>query len=508
MSLTKVTYSMIKGAVVNVFDFMTEAQIASVQARDGLVDVTAPIQAAINSIVIPSYVERPGQIKTDVKVGTVFFPAGEYVVSNTLELVEAFGVVLQGAGEGGSRITWKGTGGSVIKFADTKKCQLNNFDLFVDPAFSCDEVVLILQDNALVKVTPSANQLNDLNIRGNGVATNGVVVNYTSADANNDFHEINSCNIEGYLNAGCYFFGLQAHCLYLTNVGFLGANSDFTGNLGQHGIEVASAISTNAPSVIYDGGGCGWHADSDFKLNGVGANGFQAKNISGENSNRLLTTSVSGSSTHIILENYRYSSENLAADGYFIKNETGSKLICIGCEFGSNGITNPAQPKVFLSSNTSIVANFINCSFRYAELGTGVNSTQYSPVYVEPTAAEYATADIRMTGCVFTNIYRTTQRSFLVKSGVPAATISLDSYYGDTFMLLGYTGATSIETINAAYPNQEIVLIVTQPNITIKHNAGGVGQIRLKSGADFTATIFPTSIKLKYVAFQDTWADM
>ena len=102
---------MIQGAVVNVFDFMSQAQIASVQARDGGVDVTAPIQAAINSLVIPSYTQRIGQTVTDVKVGTVFFPVGEYVVSSTLELVEAFGVVLQGGGEGGTRITWKGTGG-------------------------------------------------------------------------------------------------------------------------------------------------------------------------------------------------------------------------------------------------------------------------------------------------------------------------------------------------------------------------------------------------------------
>lgn len=50
MSLTKATYSMISGAVVNAFDFMTPAMIADVQARTGLVDTTAAIQAALNSL--------------------------------------------------------------------------------------------------------------------------------------------------------------------------------------------------------------------------------------------------------------------------------------------------------------------------------------------------------------------------------------------------------------------------------------------------------------------------
>lgn len=49
MSLTKVSYSMITGTVANVFDFMTSAQIADVQARTYSLDVSAPIAAAIAS---------------------------------------------------------------------------------------------------------------------------------------------------------------------------------------------------------------------------------------------------------------------------------------------------------------------------------------------------------------------------------------------------------------------------------------------------------------------------
>lgn len=52
--------------VVSVFDFMSLAQIADVQARTRLVDVTAAIQAAINS--------NPGRL---------FFPAGDYLLGST-----------------------------------------------------------------------------------------------------------------------------------------------------------------------------------------------------------------------------------------------------------------------------------------------------------------------------------------------------------------------------------------------------------------------------------------
>jgi hypothetical protein len=49
MALTKVTYSMIQGAAVNVFDYMTSAQIADVQTGTPTLDVSAAIQAAIDT---------------------------------------------------------------------------------------------------------------------------------------------------------------------------------------------------------------------------------------------------------------------------------------------------------------------------------------------------------------------------------------------------------------------------------------------------------------------------
>lgn len=64
MSLTKVSYSMITGAPVNVFDYMTPAQIADVLANTYTENVTTPIQAALDS-----------------GAKSIYFPAGTYKVS-------------------------------------------------------------------------------------------------------------------------------------------------------------------------------------------------------------------------------------------------------------------------------------------------------------------------------------------------------------------------------------------------------------------------------------------
>lgn len=90
MSLTKATYSMISGAVINVFDYMTEAQRASVIAGDMAEDVTAPCQAALTAAKAQRQVFFPtGKYKTSAALiayggffgtgqGTLFMPQGTH----------------------------------------------------------------------------------------------------------------------------------------------------------------------------------------------------------------------------------------------------------------------------------------------------------------------------------------------------------------------------------------------------------------------------------------------
>ena len=95
MSLTKVNYSMIKGAVFNVLDYGAKG--------DGATDDTAAIQAAIADAVTANG-------------GTVYFPVGNYRISSTLVL--PYEAVITLAGDGnyetskGTRLRWVGSDNS------------------------------------------------------------------------------------------------------------------------------------------------------------------------------------------------------------------------------------------------------------------------------------------------------------------------------------------------------------------------------------------------------------
>jgi hypothetical protein len=86
MSLTKVSYSMTLGSPVNVFDFMTPAQIADVQGRVASIDVTAAVQAAIN------FAQTTGQI--------LFSPSGRYRINGTLTVQNTESLTWEGEGRG------------------------------------------------------------------------------------------------------------------------------------------------------------------------------------------------------------------------------------------------------------------------------------------------------------------------------------------------------------------------------------------------------------------------
>lgn len=70
MSLTKATYSMIEGAPINVFDFMTKAQQQDVASGTGALDVTAALAAALNAAKAIPFSEKE-----------MVFPAGLYRVT-------------------------------------------------------------------------------------------------------------------------------------------------------------------------------------------------------------------------------------------------------------------------------------------------------------------------------------------------------------------------------------------------------------------------------------------
>lgn len=118
MALTKATYSMISGAVLNVFDYMTQAQRDDVSSRAATLDVAGPIQAALDDATLSG---------STGKGLAVFMPSGTYRIGSTLSIPNA--TILFGAGrnETGIRPTSGFTGVMITDKGNASKICLRDF---------------------------------------------------------------------------------------------------------------------------------------------------------------------------------------------------------------------------------------------------------------------------------------------------------------------------------------------------------------------------------------------
>lgn len=118
MALTKTTYSMISGAVLNVFDYMTQAQRDDVSSRAATIDVAGAIQAALDDATLSG---------STGKGYAVFMPSGTYRIGSTLSIPNA--TILYGAGrnETGLRPTAGFTGVMITDKGNASKVCLRDF---------------------------------------------------------------------------------------------------------------------------------------------------------------------------------------------------------------------------------------------------------------------------------------------------------------------------------------------------------------------------------------------
>lgn len=469
---------------------------------DGVTDDTAAIQAAINACVRAGYVIKAGAPAISATVGKLIIPIGDCVISDSIKVTNGYGYVVETAGRGGTRLIWKGSGKVAFVLEDCQDCKVHDITVYADPSSTMLAGFQSLQNGSLFSVTPSANRFIDTAVIGNWVTQDAYLINYTGSDANNDFHELVSPVAIGYTRAAVYINGLQSHVNYIRNPNFNGADLDFTTRVGQYGVYATSASGTSAASFVVDGGAIGWHSVSDYYMSGGAATGAQVKNVSSENSDRLFVTAQVAASAPVLLENVRYATDGLNADGKMIKFGLSGNLTIIGGHYGTNGTTSASQPMIELTSNSAIYCHITGAKFSYAKTGTGENSAQFSPIVVSGSMDSYA--DIKLEQCDFTNIYNTTMASYLNNTGAGGSSFAMLGYYGESTYQLSHTSATTLTHIRPGYPNQKIRIMMTNTNTTIKHNSSvsGTGKIYLKSGSDFTPTLVPCILEFQWnVAF-------
>jgi hypothetical protein len=214
MSLTKVSYSMINGDVFNVLDYGA--------VGDGTTDSTTAIQAAIDAANAAS-------------AGTVFFPAGTYKLTDTVNLKA--NVVLKGAGR---RVTY------LKQFTNSKKC--------------------LYQSN-----TSFYNDISDLSFTINTGVTSATLIQLEGGSSN-----LQSCNFVGgatgavvsaayYVNfSGCEFTNQTVRGLQFSGTGGANANTVTTTKFANI-IGDAISISTGTYSVnIY---ACAFEVITGYGIN-------------------------------------------------------------------------------------------------------------------------------------------------------------------------------------------------------------------------------------------------
>ena len=190
MALTKATYSMISGAVFNVLDYGA--------IGDGVTDDTSAIQATITAALAARTTNAQGMGQQTIP-GTVFFPAGTFLVSG-ITLPEGYlNIVLAGTGPSSVLSKKAGSATAVITLEG-------------------DTTTLNSNDGRVLQVF-----IRDLAISGNSIATIGIYC-----------QKIWRCYFDNLLINAC------THGIY-----FIGSSEYYVNNCNIYGLSNGSGIYNN-----------------------------------------------------------------------------------------------------------------------------------------------------------------------------------------------------------------------------------------------------------------------
>jgi hypothetical protein len=151
MSLTKVSFSMISGTVVNVLDFGADPT--------GVADSTTAIQAAIDSF---------GNTSANT-AGSIYFPRGTYKVSSQIVFNGQTGFVIFGQGKFLTTIVasnWTDNTKPIFKFVNGAYCSVKEMSLNAQASGTQVKSAIEVQVSAPITPTPQGMIFENLHIDG------------------------------------------------------------------------------------------------------------------------------------------------------------------------------------------------------------------------------------------------------------------------------------------------------------------------------------------------------
>jgi hypothetical protein len=440
------------GGTLRAADVITKGPWLDVRAfapagtlADGTVDWTSYIQAAINALDNGS---------------TLVFPKGTYVVSSGLNINYKVGIQIvglaPGKGDGRTKIVWSGNGdegGTLITGVGSRSVKIYGFYFAGNNTESTDAgnrtgMGLYLYGDATGNSSMWSVENCEFRYFNTGIQV-GHLTNVTQNNEDHVFREIGIyyCNT-GYRQLWANSLNIAMYSSYagFCDNGFVfGSGTQQAGSLDMYNMDIG-----HNSTDIYFANSC------RLGIYGIRTEGSGEFIRSGAGSNAASVLYVAGG----IISN------DAQAGTYFVTFNNGNATF-MACEFGSS----TSDPLLFYSDVYAGRLNFVGCTFNSQEMvQTAYTATNYSMVTYsgcsmwDRTLSYYVPIpdDVRLAKSAAGSTY-----NFADNDATP-------SVVGNKWFVVGNSGTTEIIAFDNGYVGQEITLIFSNDNTTIKANASGI----------------------------------
>lgn len=301
-------------------------------------DDTAALQATLNA----------AKDNTSLRGKTVILQSGQssfgtYLVTSTLTIDDVTGLQVIGRGTN-ARLQWGGAGtGPVLKITDTIDSLFDDFMIFVPTSYSVTNAVwmytsttrtFVSRHNLFrnITITSTLNQL------ANGFRV-GATAAEGGADANNDFHRFDHCQVSNYTGHGWSLENTQIYGVLFTGCIATGNST----SLAQAAVRTDQGTGSTGGAFSWIGGGIGGLQDSAFIMGTPNGQPIVIQDVDIENATSPSAGGIfrslgpTGAINPVVIENVSYRSGIVTPDPNNVLNFQGpGPIIVKNCNIGNN----------------------------------------------------------------------------------------------------------------------------------------------------------------------------